>query len=368
MKILLDARLYGLENAGLGRYTMNLISNLVEQDKKNSYIVLLREKYFKELKLPSNWKKVLAEFRHYTVEEQLRLPLVIKKEKPDLVHFLSSYSPILYNGKFIVTIHDLLMQTQRGAAATTLPLYQYYPKHIAAKYVFAKTVEKAAKIIVPSNAVKKEVEDYYKVDPNKINVVYEGVKSNFTVSSRRLAVDSPYFIYVGNAYPHKNLERTIKAIVYLNEVQKETVYFTIASSRNVFTERLEAIISKLKAGKYIKLLGFVPDSDLGGLLKKSAGFIFPSLSEGFGLPGLEAMLAETVCLASNIPVFKEIYKDAAIYFDPFNVNSMARAIAHVLAMNDEQRSEIIRYAQNFVKRYSWSKMAKQTLDVYKRSL
>ena len=88
MKILIDARLYGLENAGLGRYAVNLIDQLAKLDKANDYVLLLRKKYFEELVLPKNFKKVLADFQHYSLGEQLLLPKIILAEKPDLSHFL----------------------------------------------------------------------------------------------------------------------------------------------------------------------------------------------------------------------------------------------------------------------------------------
>jgi hypothetical protein len=87
MKILIDARLYGLENAGLGRYLVNLISELASIDKKNKYVLLLRKKYFKELSVPGNWEKVLADFGHYSFVEQAKLPRIISKHEPDIVHF-----------------------------------------------------------------------------------------------------------------------------------------------------------------------------------------------------------------------------------------------------------------------------------------
>src|SRR5258708_40324983 len=109
-----------------------------------------------------------------------------------------------------------------------------------------------------------------------------------------------YFIYTGNAYPHKNLERAIRAAA------KMKITFYIVSSRNVFTKRLEKLIQRLKAKEYVKLLGYVEDSKLKELYKDSVGFIYPSLAEGFGLPGLEAMKAGTLVLSSSIPVFREI--------------------------------------------------------------
>lgn len=364
MRILLDGRFYGLENAGLGRYTINLVKELVQLDTKNEYVILLRKKYFDGLKFPKNWKKILADYRHYTLAEQIKLPTVIEKQNPDIAHFLNFNIPVFYKGKFIVTIHDLLMPKHRNARATTLPFYFFYPKHLASRYAMRQAVVKSEKVIVPSSAVKKEVVDYYNINSQKVEVIYEGVSVQ-TISHKPLTINhEPYFLYVGNAYPHKNLERLIKAIVYLNKVTKRKVLLSIASSRDIFTKRLEEQIKKIGASGYVKLLGFVPDEDLGSLYKNSIAFVYPSLSEGFGLPGLEAMASGTIALVSDIPVFKEIYKDSAIYFDPYDVYSIASSMEKVLAMNNEQRTKLVSYGKEFVKHYSWSKMAREILRLY----
>lgn len=173
-----------------------------------------------------------------------------------------------------------------------------------------------------------------------------------------------YFIYVGNAYPHKNLKRLIETMVSLNKKVKENIQLYIVSSRNVFTKRLERLIDELNAKDYIKLLGFVPDEKLKVLYKNSLGFIFPSISEGFGLPGLEAMVSQTIVACSDIPVFKEIYKDVPIYFNPFDVNSISDSMKLILDMDPEAREKRIDKGLALAKTYSWSKMAQETLKLY----
>src|SRR3989344_7284763 len=135
MKILIDARLYGLENAGLGRYTMNLLSELLKIDRKNQYVVLLRKKYFDELTFPEDWKKVLVDIKHYSFAEQISLPKIIKKENPDITHFVHFNIPVLFRDKFVVTIHDILMHKFAGLSATTLPAPIYFLKQIIYKWV-----------------------------------------------------------------------------------------------------------------------------------------------------------------------------------------------------------------------------------------
>src|SRR3990167_4359918 len=109
MKILIDARLYGPKNTGNGRYTMNLLTNLAKIDHKNHYIILLRKEEFENLVFPSNWVKVLADFKHYSFEEQFKLPIIVWRCKPDIVHFPHFNVPLFYFGKYVVTIHDLIM-------------------------------------------------------------------------------------------------------------------------------------------------------------------------------------------------------------------------------------------------------------------
>ena len=377
MRILIDVRLYGLENAGLGRYLVNLIGELAKLDSQNEYRLLLRRKYFNRLKLPKNFKKVLADFRHYSLIEQIKLPGVIAKQAPDIVHFPHFNVPILYSGKFVVTIHDLTMHRWRRDASI-LPLYLYVLKRGFYKLIFRKAVRQAARIIVPSKSVAREVIDYYRPDKGKIVITYEGVDLRIAgevSDSKTLSVlkkyslkPKRYFIYAGNCYPHKNLGRAIEAIGEISRKSDQGVQLVIASSRDVFLKRLEKIIDKLGARKYVKLLGFVPDEDLGHLYKNSLAFVYPSFSEGFGLAGLEAIAAGTLVLASDIPVFREVYKKSVLYFNPYDFSAIESKMEEVLEMPPDVRQLQIGKAQKFIRRYSWTKLAKQTLKVYKEAI
>lgn len=167
-----------------------------------------------------------------------------------------------------------------------------------------------------------------------------------------------YFIYTGNAYPHKNLSRLIDAIVQLN------VKLKIVSARSVFIDRLNKEIKSKNAENLVELLGFVSDADLNKLYKDSIAFVFPTLSEGFGLPPMEAISAGAVVVASDIPVLKEVYEDSIFYFDPYSVDSIADNLKKVINLSKSEKDKKIMFSQNFIKRYSWAKMAKETLAVY----
>ena len=373
MKILIDGRFWGTENAGLGRYTINLVEGLGEIDRKNKYILLLRKKYFGKLNLPDNWTPLLADYKHYGIVEQIMLPGLISTHRPDIVHFLHFNTPFFFKGQYIVTIHDILMHKQKGLAATTLPFYSYFIKRLGYKTVFRRAVMGAESVIVPSKSVKKEVVDYYRMDPGKIKVTYEGLDERILRKEDRETVldkyniNSSYFIYAGNAYPHKNLKRLIEAIILLNRELNMKVLLVMATSRGVFEKRLKSDIKKAGAAEYVKLLGYVPDSDLGTLYGNSLAFVFPSLSEGFGLPGLEALASGTMLIASDIAVFREVYGSSASYFNPYNFSSIEKAMKNIIQLGDNKRENAIKEGKEFAKRYSWSKMARETLRIYEDS-
>lgn len=174
MKILIDARLYGPKDTGIGRYTQKLVDNLSQIDSKNHYLILFRHGDYESLNLPKNFIKILADFRHYSFSEQFKLPFLLYKLKPDIVHFPHFNVPLFYFGKYIVTIHDLIMHKFKGGEATTraFPVREIW--RLGYYIVFAKAVYGSTKIIVPSNTVKNELLDYYKIKKEKVEVTYEG--------------------------------------------------------------------------------------------------------------------------------------------------------------------------------------------------
>ena len=373
MKIAIDARLYGLENAGLGRYIMNLVQELTRIDRKNKYLILLRKNYYDTLTFPDNWKKIQADFRHYTLKEQLLLPLLLYRHWPDLVHFPHFNVPVLYLRRFVVTIHDLIMHKFEDEGTTTLPRRLHQIRRIGYKISFSFAVMRASKIIVPSNEVKNEVYKYYPtINVDKIVCTYEGVTDKYKANIapekivKKYGLHKPYLVYFGNAYPHKNLPFLIKGLKELNKKGKK-VYLLISTPRSVFAERLRKMIENNQMENCVNFPGFIPDEELSGILRDSLGFIYPSLLEGFGLQGLEALSSGTLVLASDIPVFREIYKNKVLYFDPQKTESLVYAIKKAVDMNQDERDVWIKQGKEFVKNYSWSKMAKETLGVYEKS-
>jgi len=133
--------------------------------------------------------------------------------------------------------------------------------------------------------------------------------------------------------------------------------------RNVFYERFLNKIKKMDVGKSVNLVGFVPDEEIGAIYQQAEAFVFPSLWEGFGLPGLEAMGLGLPVLAARASCLPEIYGEAALYFDPHQTDDLVKKIEKIKE-DKELREELIRKGYEQVKKYSWEKTAKETLLVY----
>jgi len=380
-KIVIDARMYGLEHAGIGRYVANLVKEIRDLKLKNQEIILLvRKKDFKKLKreVGSDFRLVSCSAAHYSLQEQIIVPLQLIKLKPDLVHFPHFNVPVFWWGKQVVTIHDLIKHQSRGPETTTRWQPFYWFKYFAYRLITWLAVRRAKKVIVPSQWWKKKLIEYYHLQPEKVAVTYEGVEVLFSQKRsareiqsvlKRYRLRRPFVIYTGSLYPHKNIPRLIQAILYLNDANhlSKPLSLVIVCSRNVFYQRLKKEIKQMRAGRWVKLVGFVPDRELGALYRAATAFVFPSLLEGFGLPGLEAMAAGLPVVASNSSCLPEIYGQAALYFDPRKKKEIAAQILRVLS-DKEIRAKLIEAGFRQVRKYSWQKMAQETLRVYQSVL
>jgi len=376
MKILIDARFYGQENAGLGRYTASLIEELARGDYSADFVVFLRKKHFNELKLPKNWRKVCVDIRHYSFQEQIILPFLIAREKPDLVHFLHFNVPLFYFRPYVVTIHDLLMHQFKGMTTTTLNPVSYFFKRLGYKVVFKRAINAAKIIFVPSLTVAKELASSFGESKPKIRVIYEGVNKIFWSMPKlkinllkKYKIDDKYLLYCGNAYPHKNLDFLLTALkAYSQEKSKEKIILVMVLPRDVFSLKLKKRAEELELNDRVRILENISDPELSFLMHFSLAYIAPSLSEGFGLPGLEALSAGTLLMAADIPVFKEIYGDSALYFEPAKTDSLVNLLERVVKFSSYQREIWIKKGRDRAKNYSFEKMAGSVYQGYREAL
>lgn len=374
MRIGIDARFYGPTRTGPGRYTQKLVDNLEEIDKENTYLIFLRKDNWNDFQ-PKNprFKKVLSDYRWYSVSEQLLMPFKIAKSKVDLMHFPHFNVPLFYGGKFIVTIHDLIITHFPTKRATTLGPYLYKIKQFGYRIVIWFAAKRARRIITVSKFSKQEIVRHFKLANEKVVVAYEAcdppkeVTSSFDKIAEQYKIFKPYLLYVGNTYPHKNLERFLLAFKQLREEENHDVQLVLVGKEDYFSNRLKRRAEGLGLSKDVIFTGFIDDQDLPLFYKNALLYVFPSAIEGFGLPPLEAMSYGLPVVSSRAPCLPEILQDAAIYFNPKEISDIVRVIKKLI-VDKELQKQLKTKGLSHLKKFSWKKMVEKTHSIYLQEL
>lgn len=375
MKIGIDARFYG--EAGPGRYVAQLLKNLEKIDTGNNYVVYLKRTNFESYQ-PQNqrFKKELADFPWFSLSEQILFPLKLYRQKFDFVHFTQINVPFFYLRPFVVTIHDLILHeysTERGHFFRRL-LYRL--KKIPYFLIFAKAVYFSRKILVPSQATKDDLLKHYRVDPNKIVVTHEsvdhyptsvGVKDRLGVLEK-YSINKPYLLCLASFYPHKNLKRLVEAFNLLKIRKIFEGQLVLVGKESDFSKILRDWVEKQGINSVVfpgaqHPRGYLEDNEVEVIMASAFVYVQPALKEGFGIPPVEAMVFGVPTAVSNIACLHEMCGVAAIYFDPTSVEDIAAQI-QLIIKNEELRKELITKGYENVKRFSWTKMAEETLSVY----
>ena len=375
----IDARFYGPVGKGLGRYTQEVVDNLLVIDGENNYVVFLCKENFDVFKTDNpRVKKVLADVRWYTLAEQILMPYYIWREKITLMHFHHFNIPIFCPTKFVVTIHDLILIKFPSLRATKLSPVLYKIKNSAYRFVLNFAVRKSKKIIAVSEFTKKDILDNFSIDSDKIVVTLEGVSRRLVekdVDSGNIAkvleeykIKRPYLLYVGNAYPHKNLEWLMD--VFYKDLGDLKIDLVLVGKEDYFFKRLKEFKTENEGNddaRKVIFPGYVPDISLQLLFQGALVYVFPSKYEGFGIPPLEAMANNCPVISSNRGSMPEGLGEAALYFDPEDRDSLLSSIKKIVS-NDKVREGLIEKGKDQVKKYSWIKCSQLTKKVLENSL
>lgn len=382
MRIGIDARFYGSLGKGLGRYTEKLIEHLERIDTENEYVVFLRQENFAEYVPKSpRFRKMVAQYAWYGLAEQTLFVRLLYRFSFDLVHFPHFNVPLLYRRPFVVTIHDLILVHYPTLRNTTRLAFLYGLKFLVYRFVIASAIARARRIITVSRFTEADIIAKYPRARGKVHVTYEAADDFCQIASpeakttlfRRLGLMDetqqrdggesgrdilrPYFLYVGNAYPHKNLPVLFGVAKEFPEAR-----VVLVGKEDYFYTRLKEQ-ARDQAVPNIIFTGFLDDTELSLLYRFARAYIFPSLYEGFGLPPLEAMARGTPVVSSDRGSLPEILGEAALYFDPSDEAALL-TLLHRLE-GDETLRDTMR-ARGYARgaRFSFEDMARQTHALY----
>lgn len=373
MRIGIDARFYGSIGKGLGRYVSELIDQLEQLDQENEYLIFLRRANWDEY-APKNprFTKVLAEFHWYGLSEQVGYPLWLRRFRLDLMHFAHFNVPLFYRRPFVVTVHDLILLSHPTPRATTLGPLLYRLKYLLYRLVIRHALKKARVILTVSEYSKNEIKKNFPFTAEKeVVVTHEACGSTFKhlddAADRQVLppemAGKPFILYVGNAYPHKNLDKLIESFAAFRRQGFTDHHLVLVGGKDYFYDRLQLESRRKNLANNVVFYGQADDRDLATLYDTASFYVFPSLCEGFGLPPLEAMCRGLAVTSSDASCLPEILDDAADYFDPRDTDSIAAALRR-MASDESLRRNLIAKGRERAAKYDWRTCAKKTHDIY----
>ncbi len=362
--IVIDAR---IRRASTGRPVDRLLEYVQKLDTTNRYTILLQPD---DPWKPSSrkFKTVVCKYPTFSFNplQQLTYAWQLYKLKPDLVHFtMTGQQPIFYFGKQITFTHDLTMF--KYVRAGRLPKWLHKLRMYGYRLILWQAHKKARIIHVPSEYVRDAVAKFHLFTNRKLIVTLEATEPPLSVDEQKPNYDlDEYIMYVGSSFAHKNLERLVDAFGLLLE-QHPALKLVLVGKKEYHAKQLKKYISRKPYSESVIQTGFVPDKELKWLYTHARAYTFASLSEGFGLPPLEAMAHGCPVASSNASCMPEILGDAAHYFDPYNIEDIVTKIDDVIT-NTRLRNKLIENGRQQVKKYSWKRMSEQTLAIYNQVL
>ncbi len=360
--IVIDAR---IRRSSTGRYTDRLIQHLQTLSTNHQFTVLVQPD---DPWQPTahNFEVAHSPFPQFSLNplNDTKFAYQLNDLNADLVHFTMTQQPLTYRGKTVTTTHDLTMLRFVRAGKTPLPIF--WLKRLGYRVLFYVANKKSSQVIVPSEFVANDLKKLYPFLDN-VHITYESSEPPIKAASSPIeGLTDPFIMHVGSPFPHKNIQKLIEAFEIIL-ADKPNLKLVLAGKKEFYFNELEDWARKRDSYDSILFAGFVSDPQLKWLYQNAEAYILPSLSEGFGLPGLEAMAHDCPLISSNATCLPEVYEDAAHYFDPTSTKDIADSITTVL--NDQKlRKELIAKGKSQLKKYSWRTMAEQTLAIYDQAL
>jgi glycosyltransferase involved in cell wall biosynthesis len=356
MKIAFDGTVLHGHKSGVGYYCEELLKAMLRMNHKDEFLV------FSHLPVKVQFPSANGNLTFSnTVSCRLRafylhalLPGILDTAQPDLCHYTNFLAPVSEKRPYVVTIHDMGLEVLRDSHPLAKRLYT--------KRLVPHVARKARFIITNSEHSKWEIVRYLGIAENRIRVTPLAASLEFTP----VAVNptTPYFLYVGNLEPRKNLVRLIQAYAGLPRKDHDLV---IVGARWYRGSAAEDAVRGLGLSAKVRFLGYVDRKELPALFSGATAVVYPSLLEGFGLPVLEAMACGAPVITSNNSALREVAGDAAVLVNPLNVRELTEAMAQ-FAEDEPLRREFSLRGLSRAAEFSWDTTARLTLQVYEEAI
>jgi glycosyltransferase involved in cell wall biosynthesis len=358
MHIGINALSFIAKQAGTSTYVNQLLREFAAMDTGHSFTAFI----------PTGTRALFATAPHIRyiqlpvpqvliriIIEQLLLPILATVLRCNILHSVDNSAPLLMGRKNLVTVHDIY--------------YIHFPQRFTfwkrnyLRIVVRLGVAISRAVITVSRCTRDDLMNHYHVKSSAIGVIYEGCKPladcrDITVVRRNYSITAPYFLFVGTLEPGKNLLRLITAF---QSLAADFQLVIVGRWWKRYRETFRHVESLGLTGRVI-FTEYAPDAELGALYRNAVAFVLPSLHEGFGLPIIEAMDHGCPVCCSNTSCLPEIARDAALFFDPYDPDSIAAAMQTIIT--PAVRNDLITRGRSRAKGFTWRKCAEQTLLAY----
>lgn len=352
MKIGIDVQTTLGEKTGFGFYVKNLVTNLKKIDRSNQYF------FFQ----PTNNKDLSVSQRF--MWDQFQIPKLANGAAVDILHQPCFSVPIFFQGKIVVTVHDLIARLY----GKDIPFFArgFFGQWMPFSY------SRADRVICDSQHTKKDIMKLLGIPERKITVIYLAVGKEFQPArdlekirqiKQKYSTGEKYLLNVGTICPRKNLYFLIGVFQKISR-QFPDYNLVITGKKGWYYDSLFNLIKKLRLTRKIIFTGYVEDKDSPYLYNGAEIFLFPSLYEGFGLPPLEAMACGLPVICSSASSLPEVIGDGGILLSPNDTVSWVRMIKNILT-DKKMRGKIVSNGLIQANKFSWERTAKKTLAVYK---
>jgi len=373
LRIGFDARYINDHYHGIGRYAFRLLESLILIAPEFTFIIFRGpdpDTRFDWNSLAS-WSNVEIQAgpnRLYWPHEQILWPWLMKKNRVDIFHSPYFVAPLFTTQPSIVTVHDLIFDRYP----------EYMPMSWSRPYyrlLMRLSIRKAQQVISVSAATARDLQSYYPISPEKIQIISEGVDPNFRLAKdpdqeitlrQRYHLDNPYILTVGARRPHKNHANLVKAFAGLPSNLKHDLVF-VGPPDARFPDQSRTAVSNSGLQGRVHFLDWVPEEDLPALYSQADLLVLPSLIEGFGLPALEGMVCGTPVVAAKNTSFPEVTGHAGLLVDPTDIQKIRDAMSNVLN-NPSLHRRLSQAGRERAAHFTWDSAALQTYQLYQSIL
>jgi glycosyltransferase involved in cell wall biosynthesis len=372
MKIGIEGqRLFRKKKHGMDMVALELVRNLQEIDHVNEYCIFVKKDEDRCLEPTSNFRIIELESAPYPYWEQVILPRAAKKEGCDILHCTSNTAPVASPMPLVVTLHDIIYMESLSLFRKGFSPYQKFG-NMYRRLVVPRVVRKSNKIITVSEFERKRIAGFFHVSDTKLRAIYNGVSRHFKPVTDQTVLDSirkkydlpeKFFFFFGNTDPKKNTPGVLKALSLFLKSSEEKIPLVMLDFDRDVLDRMISEIGDPDLHNYVRLTGYLPNTELPAIYSLCTIFLYPSLRESFGIPMLEAMACGVPVITSNTSSMPEVGGNAALYIDPFKPEEITSAIRKLLT-DRPLVDKLISAGFENARKFTWESMAEHVLKLY----